>query len=81
MAKNKMEHVRDHLFLALERLNDDDCSGEKLTEEVEKAKAIANIGSVLIQSAKIEIDYLKQTGQLNSNSELFKSVKSNSLIE
>jgi N-acyl-D-aspartate/D-glutamate deacylase len=73
MAKNKINDLRDHLFSALERLDNDDLSTEELTKEIEKAQAVAQIGSVIIQSAKIEIDYIRATGMLESNSELFKN--------
>jgi hypothetical protein len=76
MAKNKMEDVRDHIFLALERLNDEDCKGKNVNEEYQKAKAIANLASVIIKSAKVEIDFLKATGQVGTNSALFQSVVS-----
>lgn len=74
MARNKMSDLRDHMFLALERLNDEDLSPEKIQEELAKAKQIAQIGSVLVNSAKVEVDYLKATGQIEATSELFKSM-------
>lgn len=74
MAKNKINDLRDHLFTALERLDNDDLSTDELNKEINKAQAVAQIGSVIIQSAKIEIEYLKATGMLESNSELFKSI-------
>jgi len=54
-------------------LDNDDLSTEELSKEIEKAQAVAQIGSVIIQSAKIEIDYIRATGMLESNSELFKN--------
>jgi hypothetical protein len=76
MARNKMEDVRDHIFLALERLNDEDCKDKNVDEEYQKAKAIANLANVIIQSAKVEIDFLKATGAVGTNSALFQSVVS-----
>lgn len=81
MARNKMSDLRDHMFAALERLNDEELSTEKLQEEIQKAKSIASIGSVLVNSAKVEIDYLKSTGQIDSQSELFKSMSNQKSIE
>ncbi len=40
MARNGMNDLRDHLFAALERLNDDELTPEQLSTEVEKAQAI-----------------------------------------
>jgi hypothetical protein len=74
MARNKINDLRDHLFSALERLDNDELTMEELNKEIEKAQAVAQIGSVIIQSAKIEIDYLKVTGMIESSSELFKGI-------
>ena len=76
MAKNKMEDVRNHIFLALERLNDEDCKDKNVDEEVQKAKAIANLANVIIQSAKVEVDFIKSIGAVGTNSALFQSVVS-----
>lgn len=69
-----MSDLRDHLFASLERLNDESLTPELLKDELAKSKQIAHIGSVLVNSAKVEIDYLKVTGQVDSTSELFKSM-------
>lgn len=74
MARNKISDLRDHLFAALERIDNDDLTAEQISQEVNKAKAIASIGSVLINSAKIEMEYIKATGKLDTASELFKSI-------
>lgn len=74
MAKNKISDLRDHLFAALERIDDDTLTPEQQKSEIEKAKAISAIGSVIINSAKIEVDFIKATGRIDSDSELFKSI-------
>lgn len=35
--------------------------------EPDRARAIAQVASVLVDSAKVEVDYLRATGQDNSN--------------
>jgi hypothetical protein len=60
--------------MALERLADEDMSNEKVHQEVEKAKAIAQLSATIIASAKVEIDYINAVGLVDSQSELFKSV-------
>lgn len=52
--KNKMEDLRNHLFAALEGLSD----AEK-PMELERARAIADVAQVVINSAKVEVEYLK----------------------
>lgn len=74
MARNKISDLRDHLFTALERIDDDSLTPEQIKDEVNKAKAVAQIGSVIINSAKVEIDYLKATGRIDTDSEIFKNV-------
>ena len=55
MARNKIDDLRNHLFEALERLKDGDI-------DIQTAKAMADVGQVIINSAKIEIDFIKATG-------------------
>ena len=74
MARNKISDLRDHLFASLERIDDDSLTLEQIRAEVDKAKAVAQIGSVIINSAKVEIDFIKATGRIDSASEIFKSV-------
>ena len=74
MANNKLSDLRDHIFMALERLADESMTTEQITSEVEKAKAIAQLSATIIASAKVEIDYINAVGLVDSQSELFKSV-------
>ena len=76
MAKNKLSDLRDHIFSALERIDDDQLRPEQLENEIKKANAVANLSSMIIQSAKIEVDFIKVTGRLDSKTELFKSIDS-----
>ena len=52
MARNKIEDLRDHLFEIIEMLKENDM-------ELDKAKAIADIAQVIINSAKVEVDFIK----------------------
>ena len=62
MARNKINDLRDHLFTALERLDNDELTQDDLNKEIAKAQAVAQIGTVIINSAKIEIDFIRATG-------------------
>ena len=55
MARNKITDLRDHLFEALERLKDGEI-------DIETAKAMSEVSQTIINSAKIEIDFIKATG-------------------
>lgn len=62
MARNKINDLRDHLFAELERLENEDLTQEELEQELKRAKGIKSIADTLIDSARVEIDYLKYTG-------------------
>jgi ribosomal protein L17 len=80
MARNKLSDVRDHIFMALERLSDETLTNDQVNVEVDKAKAISQLASTIIQSAKVEIDFINATGILESQSDLFKSVTQAKLL-
>jgi hypothetical protein len=56
-VKNKAEDLRDHLFETLESLRDKD---EPM--DLDRAKTVAAVAQVIIQSAKVEVDLLRVTG-------------------
>lgn len=59
MAKNKIQDLRDHLFETLEQLKDAD-SGMT----IERAKAVADISQVIINTAKLEVEAIKTIDKL-----------------
>lgn len=59
--KNKIEDLRNHLFETIERLKDEDHP-----LDLERARAIAEVAQVVINSAKVEVEFLKATGQAKS---------------
>jgi hypothetical protein len=54
--KNKIEDLRNHLFATIESLMDVDNP-----MEIDRAKAISDVAQVIVNSAKIEVDFLKAT--------------------
>lgn len=52
--KNKIDDLRNHLFATLEALGDTD-----KPMEINRAKAIAEVAQAIINSAKVEIDFLR----------------------
>jgi hypothetical protein len=58
MPKNKIEDLRNHLFATLEALQD-----KEDPMDLERAKAVVNVASALIEIQKVENDYIKVTGK------------------
>ena len=59
--RNKISDLRNHLFATIESLQDPD-----RPMEIERAKAIANAAQVIVNSAKVENDFIRLTGNNGS---------------
>jgi hypothetical protein len=59
--KNRIDDLRNHLFETLEALKDKDDP-----MELDRARAIADVSRVIVDSAKVEVTFLKVTGALRS---------------
>lgn len=55
--KNKIEDLRNHLFATIEGLLDED-----KPLDIERAKAVCEVGQVIINSAKVEVDFINKVG-------------------
>lgn len=60
--KNKIEDLRNHLFETLEALLDKD-----KPMELDRARAIADVASVMVESAKAEVMFLKATDNVQGS--------------
>lgn len=54
--KNRIEDLRNHLFATIEALSDQDDP-----MELERARAISEVAQTIINSAKVEVEFLKVT--------------------
>jgi hypothetical protein len=54
--KNRMKDLRNHLFETLEALKD-----EAKPMDVDRALAVAHVANVLIESAKVEVAFIRAT--------------------
>lgn len=61
--KNKITDLRNHLFEVIESLKDKDSD-----MTIEKAMAIKDIAQVIVNSAKVEVDFAKATGSVSNGS-------------
>lgn len=60
--KNKIEDLRNHLFATLESLQD-----EEKPMDLDRAKAIADVAQVIINSAKVEVEFINKVGGTGTN--------------
>lgn len=56
MKKYQITDLRDHLFETIEWLKQD-----KNPMEIDRAKAIAEVAQIIVNSAKVEVEYIKAT--------------------
>ncbi len=57
MPRNKIEDLRNHLFATIEGLLD-----EENPLDIERAKTVALVSQVIVNSAKVEVDFMKKVG-------------------
>ncbi len=58
---NNIEGLRAHLFETLAALKD-----KNNPMDIERAKAVSEVAQVIINSAKVEVEYAKATGAVGS---------------
>lgn len=66
MPKNRMSDLRDHLFETLEQLKDPEAP-----MDLARAKAISEVAQTIIDSAKVEVQFMKVIDGSTSGSEFF----------
>lgn len=57
--KNKLSDLNNHLFEELERLNNEELTGEALQEERERAKSMASIAQTIINNGELALKAVK----------------------
>lgn len=63
--KNKLSDLHNHLFEQLERLNDEDLKGDRLAEEIDRAKAISGIAREIILNGKLVLEAMIAVSERN----------------
>lgn len=68
-TKNKLTDLNDHLFSQLERLGEENLSGEKLNDELRRSKGMSGIAKDIISNAQLVLDaaVAKSEYQIKSN--------------
>jgi len=57
--KNTLGDLNGYLFEQLERLNDEDLKGEKLAEEINRAKSVTGVASQVIANGSLVLEAQK----------------------
>lgn len=52
--KNTLGDLNNHLFAQLEKINDDDLSGEDLDAEIKRTEAMAKISEQIIKTGELQ---------------------------
>ncbi|MGF0086814.1 hypothetical protein [Streptococcus hyointestinalis] len=64
MTQNKLSDLNNHLFMALERLNDE------ILKETERAKAITNVAGKIIDNGRLILDAQKVSAEFNGRKDI-----------
>lgn len=67
MPRNSLMDLNNLMFEALERLSDDDLTGEELQIEIKRAKSMASLGKVIVENAAVTLDAKKYADEYCSD--------------
>ena len=62
--KNKLSDLNNHLFEQIEWLSDRDIMGEKLDEEIRRARTVCDVASQIISGGRLVLDAAKAADEL-----------------
>lgn len=68
--KNKMIDLNNHLFAALERLNDEELTGQELEQEMKRAKAVSMVANNIVNNARVGLEAMKLQMKNDGDGEL-----------
>lgn len=82
MAKNTMDALRDHLFETIEMLknNSDPDADPKEKIDLETAKRISEAAQVIVNSVKIEVDFLQVVSKSENRQSVLKLANESKML-
>jgi hypothetical protein len=57
--KNSLKDLNDHLFMAIERLGDEELDAERIDAEVKRAGAIVGVADQIVRNADLQLKAVK----------------------
>lgn len=73
--KNKLTDLNDHLFAAIERLNAEDLTGEKLHEEISRGKALSSLANSAIENGRLILEAAEYAGSFRDKTGMGSGLK------
>ncbi|MFD2116367.1 hypothetical protein ACFSTH_08220 [Paenibacillus yanchengensis] len=74
--RNTLGDLNNHLFAQLERLSEEELTGEKLNEEINRAKAVTSVASQIISNGSLVLKARKIVdGSINADAKLPKMLE------
>ena len=67
--RNTLGDLNNHLFMQLERLGDEDLSGDDLLKEIARSKAISDIAKNVIENANVVLQAQKHMAEYKGTDE------------
>ena len=68
-TRNTLGDLNNHLFMQLERLGDEDLSGDDLLKEIARSKAISDIAKNVIENANVVLRAQKHMAEYKGTDE------------
>jgi len=65
--QNKLSDLNNHLFAQLERLGDEELAGDKLAEEINRAKAVTDVAQQIIANGSLVLKAKIATEDIRGN--------------
>ena len=62
--QNKLTDLNNHLFAQIERLGDEDLQGDKLQQEIYRAKAVCDVANQIVNNGKLILEAAKMADEL-----------------
>lgn len=70
--KNKMMDLHNHLFAQLERLGDEELTGDELSQEIKRADAVSKVSQNIVKNAEVclKAERMRNEGEIEKSPEM-----------